>query len=89
METIDKALNNVIDTHGGPTKEEIMSKLARLERLFSELERPEYREFIRFAVEWQKLDRELSALQCKINELLIEKPSNAVDRFLKQLTRKN
>jgi hypothetical protein len=40
-------------------------------------------------VEWEKLGRELSALQHKIHERVAAKPVNPVNEFLKQLVRKN
>lgn len=89
METIDRALNNTINMHAGPTEEKIKSTLASLNRLFSELERPEYREFIRFAVQWEKLGRELKALQATIHERLAQRPVNPIDEFLKKLQKKD
>ncbi len=92
MEKIMEALNKNVDMHAedilAEFRAQIQSNLDNLQRLVSELERPEYREFIRFAVAWQKLDHELSALRCKIRERLAEKPISPVDEFLKRLRRK-
>jgi hypothetical protein len=43
METITEVLNKFVNMRTGSTKEEIMSDLASLERLISELRRPEFR----------------------------------------------
>ena len=85
METTQKALNNAVNLRTGPTKEEILVDIATLERLVSELERPQYREFIQFAVAWEKFGRDLAALQLRIKERLAEEPVSPVNEFLKKL----
>ena len=89
MGAINEVLNKRVNLGTGPTEEELLSKLARLERSFSELERPEYREFIRFAVAWEELGRELRELQRKLHERMAEKPINKVNELLKKLIKKN
>jgi SMC interacting uncharacterized protein involved in chromosome segregation len=85
METFAEALNKNINMHPALTLEEIQSKLDNLNRLFSVFEGPEYRELIRFAVEWEKLGRELKALKFTINEHLVKKEINPINEFLKKL----
>lgn len=89
MDKITKALDKVVDLHPRTIKDELLSTFDDLERTISELERPEYRPFITFAVAWQKLDRELAALQRTIHERLSTKPINPIDQFLAKLVKKN
>ena len=93
MEKITEVLNRNFSLHAGATQEElrahIQSQLDNLNRLFSELEKPEFAEFIKFAIEWQKLECELRALQCKIRERKAEKPINKVSELLKKLVKKD
>jgi hypothetical protein len=87
MGAINEVLNKHVNIRKGLAEEDLLSKLARLERAFSELERPEYREFIRFAVQWEELGRELRELQRKLHERMAEKP-NPVNELLKKLVKK-
>jgi hypothetical protein len=88
MRTINEALKNAIDMRTGPTEQEIQSNLDSLLQLARELERPQYRELMRFAFAWQKFDRSLSSLESKIQERLAEKP-NPVNELLKKILKKN
>jgi hypothetical protein len=93
MGAINEVLNKHVNLGAGPNEEELLSKLARLERsferLFSELERPENIEIVRFAVEWEQLGLALKELQRKLHERLAEKPINKINQFLQQLKKKN
>jgi hypothetical protein len=89
METFAKVLNKNLNKHPAPTLEEIQSKLNNLNRLFAVFEGPEYLEYIRFAVEWEKLGLELKAHQSVIHERFSAKPVNKVNELLKKLVNKN
>ena len=80
METFAEVFNKNLNNRPAPTLEEIQSNLEKLNRLFSVFETPEYRELIRFAVEWEKLGRELRALKLAVNERLVQKKhANPID----------
>ena len=85
METI----SDILDKYTGPTKEEILSDLASLEKLISILGKPEFREYVRFAVAWKDLDRALTKLHVKIQERTAETPFDRVNELLKKLVKKN
>ena len=89
MEAINKALNNTFDMRTGPTKEKILSDLASVERLLSKLESPQYRHLICFAVAWKELERALTELERKVDEIVADKPINPLDEFVKTLIKKN
>ena len=93
MQKISEVLNKHLNLRAGATEEELdallKSKVDNLKRLFSKLEQPEFAEYIKFAIEWQKLEYELRALQCKLHERLAKKPINPIDEFLNKLRRKN
>jgi hypothetical protein len=93
MTKIAEVLDRNFGLHAGVTQmglsEQLQSKLDDLTRLFSELEKqPEFREYVKFAVEWQKLEYELRALQCKIRERVAAEPVNKANELLRKLVRK-
>jgi hypothetical protein len=89
METIDRALNNAVNLHPDPTKDQFQSTVDGLHRLLDELERPENRPLMRFVFAWQKLEQEIDKLQHKIQERMAERPISKVNTFLQQLKKKN
>jgi hypothetical protein len=88
MEAINRALNGAVDMHAGAAEEKIKTTLDGLNRLITELERPQNRELMRFVAAWERLNQELTALQIKINERLAEKPDK-LKEFLQKLRTKN
>ena len=90
MEAINRALNNAVDVHAGPSDEEkIKSTLDSLNRLVDELELPKNRELVRFLVAWRGLEEDLARLEVRMRERVAEKPINKMNKFLKKLTKKN
>jgi hypothetical protein len=89
MGELSRVLNNTVNLHTGPTEEKIQSTLDSLNRLITELERPQNRELMRFVVSWQKLEQELDKLQRKIQERMAERPTNKINEFLQRLKKKN
>ena len=89
METFTDVLNKNLNVHSGPTKEQIQSAVDSLDRLISELDRPQNRELIRFAIAWQQMEKELTILEAKIKERIAQKAANPMDEFLKQLIKKD
>jgi hypothetical protein len=72
MEKIMEALNKNIKLQEDPNQAELrarmQSSIQSLERAFAQLERPEFAEYIRFAVLWERLGHELNALRSTIRE---------------------
>jgi hypothetical protein len=93
MNEIRKALNNAFDGCTTSGSEEfrarVLSALERCNELVSELERPRYRELVRFAVSWGELNRQLRELEQAIRERSTEKSVHPFDELFEQLTAKN
>jgi hypothetical protein len=91
MEPIETAMRNIFPTEstGEELHAQIASDLDCLKQLLAELEHPQYRELIKFAVLWQRFDQKLAALERSIQKYSAGKPTSPVDQFLKKLRGKD
>jgi hypothetical protein len=89
METFAKVLNKNLNVQKDPNQDElrahIQSNMDKLERAFAQLERPEFAEYIKFAVLWERVGHELSALRSTLRERIAQKQVNPINEFLKKL----
>lgn len=89
MNEIAKVVAQIFGGETNASGEELrvhcLERLGHCQRVLAEFSRPEYRPYIRFALAWREMERQLEEVQRMVSECLGEKAAGPLDELFEQL----
>lgn len=91
MDDLAKVITDIFGGEVNASDEKLrahcLEQLDRCQRVLAELSRPEYQPFVRFALAWRAMERELEEVQRMVNEVSAEKAVDPLAELLAQLVK--